>query len=157
MGILVRFNSNTYLHCCNGGFRWLCGNDELVMLGTKKIVFFCLVITIFVPLVIIYSKLNPENSRLFPKCPFRILTSYECPGCGSQRAIHYLLNLKIGSAIQANALLVFSIPYIILLISAELLKSKSRFFTRLYKLLYSTNAIWIVFVIIVFWWFARNL
>jgi len=127
------------------------------MFRTKKIVYFYLVITIFVPLVIIYSKLNPENSHLFPKCPFRILTSYECPGCGSQRAIHYLLNLKIGSAFKANALLVFSIPYIILLISAELLKSKSRFFMRFYKLLYRTKAIWTVFLIIVFWWFARNL
>jgi hypothetical protein len=127
------------------------------MLRTKKIVFFCLVISIFVPLVIIYGKLNPENSQLFPKCPFRILTSYECPGCGSQRAIHYLLNLKIGSAIQANALLVLSIPYVLLLFLAELLKPKSRFFTRLYKILYSAKAIWTVFLIIVFWWFARNL
>lgn len=127
------------------------------MLKTKKIIFFCLVIIVFVPLVIIYGKLNPENSNLFPKCPFKILTSYECPGCGSQRAIHYLLNLNIGSAIKANALLVLSIPYVLLLIFTELLKSKSRFFTRLYNILYSSKAIWTVFLIIVFWWFARNL
>jgi len=127
------------------------------MLRTKKIIFFCLVIIVFVPLLIIYGKLNPENSPLFPKCPFRILTSYECPGCGSQRAIHYLLNLKIGSAIQANALLVLSIPYILLLFLAELLKSKSKIFERLYKILYGVKAIWTVFLIIVFWWFARNL
>jgi Protein of unknown function (DUF2752) len=127
------------------------------MVRLKKLVFFGLVITIIVTSVIIYGKLDPENSNLFPKCPFRILTGYECPGCGSQRAIHYLLNLKIGSAIQANALLVFSLPYVILLFFAELLKSKSRFFTRLYKLFYSTNAIWTVFLIIVIWWFARNL
>ena len=127
------------------------------MLRTKKIIFFCLVIIVFVPLLIIYGKLNPENSNLFPKCPFKILTSYECPGCGSQRAIHYLLNLKIGSAFKANALLVLSIPYVLLLIFAELLKPKSRFFNRLYKILYSSKAIWTVFLIVVFWWFARNL
>lgn len=127
------------------------------MLKTKKIIFFCLVIIVFVPLVIIYGKLNPENSNLFPKCPFKILTSYECPGCGSQRAIHYLLNLKIGSAIKANALLVLSIPYVLLLIFTELLKSKTRFFMRLYNILYSSKAIWTVFLIIVFWWLARNL
>ena len=127
------------------------------MLKTKKIIFFCLVIIVFIPLLIIYGKLNPENSPLFPKCPFKILTSYECPGCGSQRAIHYLLNWKIGSAIKANALLVLSIPYVLLLIFTELLKSKSRFFTRLYNILYSSIAIWTVFLIIVFWWFARNL
>ena len=127
------------------------------MTGTKKIVLLCLAITVFVLLVLIYGKFNPENSHLFPKCPFRMLTGYECPGCGSQRAVHYLLNGKIDSAIQANALLVFYIPYIILLFLAELLKSKSRFFMRLYKMLFSRIAILIVFVIIIFWWVARNL
>lgn len=127
------------------------------MLKTRKIVFFSLVIIVFILLVIIYGSLNPEKSHLFPKCPFRILTSYECPGCGSQRAIHYLINLEIARAIQANALLVFSIPYILLLLFAELLKSKSRFFAYLYKRLNSTKAIWAVLFIIVFWWIARNL
>ena len=127
------------------------------MLGTKKIVLLCLAITVFVLLVIIYGKFNPENSHLYPKCPFRLLTGYECPGCGSQRAVHYLLNGKIDSAIHANALLVFSIPYILLLFLAELLKSKSRFFMRLYKILFSSKAIWMVFVIIIIWWVGRNL
>ena len=127
------------------------------MLRTKKIVFFCLVIILFVLLVITYGKFNPENSHFYPKCPFKLLTGYECPGCGSQRAIHYLLNLNIGSAFKANALLVFSIPYVLLLFVAELLKSRNRFFMRLYKILFSSKAIWIVFVIVIFWWFARNI
>ena len=127
------------------------------MLRTKKIVFFCVVISLVILLVIIYSKFNPENTSFYPKCPFRMLTGYECPGCGSQRAIHYLLNLKISSAIHANALLVFSIPYVLLLFFAELFKSKSKLFMRLYKILFNSKAIWMVFVIIIFWWFARNL
>ncbi len=126
------------------------------MVRTKKIVIFCLVIPLFVFLIIIYGNLDPENIGLFPRCPFKVLTNYECPGCGSQRAIHHLLNLNIGSAIKANALLVFSIPYVLLLISAEFFKSKSRFFNRLYKILFSTGAIWGVLLVIVFWWFARN-
>ena len=157
MGIWGRYSRHYYLHYCHGVFRWLFCNDEQVMTGTKKIVLLCLVITVFVLLVLIYGKFNPENSHLFPKCPFRMLTGYECPGCGSQRAVHYLLNGKIDSAIQANALLVFYIPYIILLFLAELLKSKSRFFMRLYKILFSRIAIWILFVIIIIWWVARNL
>jgi hypothetical protein len=125
------------------------------MLRTKRVVF-CLVIALFVILVIVYGKFNPENSHLFPKCPFKVLTGYKCPGCGSQRALHYLLNLKIGNAIQANALLVFSIPYILLLFFSELLKLKSNFFARLYNILYSTKAIWVVFVIVAIWWLVRN-
>jgi len=107
--------------------------------------------------VIVYGKLNPEKFHLFPKCPFKLLTGYECPGCGSQRAIHYLLNLKIANAIQANALLVFSIPYILFLFFTELLRFKIDFFMRLHKISHSTKAIWAVFVIVVFWWLVRNL
>lgn len=67
------------------------------------------------------------------------------------------INLKIGSAIQANALLFLSIPYVLLLLFAELFKSKSKFFASLYKILYSAKAIWTVILIVVFWWIARNL
>ncbi|MBN1767488.1 MAG: DUF2752 domain-containing protein [Prolixibacteraceae bacterium] len=127
------------------------------MLEKKKIVFFCLVITILAVLVVIYTKSNPDDSHFFPKCPFKLITGYECPGCGSQRAVHHLLNMKIGSAIQANALLVFSIPYIIILFFAELLESKYRFFKRIYKTLFNPKAIWVIFGIIIFWWIFRNL
>jgi len=64
--------------------------------------------------------------------------------------------LKIGSAIRANALLVFSIPYILLLLVAELFKSKGKFFIRLHRILYSPKAIWTVFAIIIIWWILRN-
>ena len=115
-----------------------------------------MVIAVFILLIVIYGKLNPENSQLFPKCPFRMLTGYKCPGCGSQRAIHFLLNLEIGSAVRANALLVFSIPYVILLIMAEFFREKNEFFRRLYHALFSPKAIWTVFAVVVVWWIARN-
>ncbi|WP_225974845.1 DUF2752 domain-containing protein [Arachidicoccus ginsenosidivorans] len=53
------------------------------------------------------------DSSWFPKCPFRSLTGLQCPGCGSQRAIHDLLNLDILGAFRENALMVVSIPYIV--------------------------------------------
>ena len=127
------------------------------MLKNRKNLVVYFVIAVFMVLIIIYGKLDPESSHLFPKCPFRLLTDYECPGCGSQRAIHYLLNLKIDSAIRANALLVFAVPYILLLFLAELLKLKNGFFMRLHKVLYSVKAIWTVFAIVVLWWILRNI
>jgi len=122
---------------------------------TRKVIIFCLIATVCITLVIIYGSLNPEEFLLFPKCPFKQLTTVECPGCGSQRAVHHLLNLKIGSAIQANALLVFSIPYILLLLVVDLLKSKRQIFMRLYHVLHSPKAIWTVFAVIIIWWIAR--
>lgn len=126
------------------------------MLRKKHLVYF-LVIVILGLLILIYTKFNPETTNLYPKCPFRLLTGYECPGCGSQRAIHYLLNLEMDSAFHANALLILSIPYVLLLLLAEFLKSKSRFFMSLYKTLFSAKAIWVVFIIVMIWWIARNL
>lgn len=157
MVIMDSFSRDFHLYCFVAGIRYVHKNAVFLMLKTKRIVLFCLVITLFVPLVIIYRRVNPDYSNLFPRCPFRLLTGYACPGCGSQRAIHYLLNFKIDRAIQANALMVLSVPYVLLLSFSELLKSKSRFFERLYQLLFSAKSIWTTFSIIVLWWFARNI
>lgn len=37
-------------------------------------------------------------------CPFNALTGFLCPGCGSLRAMHDLLNLRVADAFQHNAL-----------------------------------------------------
>lgn len=87
----------------------------------KKIIGFGVIMAI---VFLIYYTYNPENSSLFPKCPFLLLTNFKCPGCGSQRAIHALLHLDIKSAIAYNALLVFSLPIIAVLIYAEFYREK---------------------------------
>ncbi len=33
-----------------------------------------------------------------PRCLFKLITGYECPGCGSQRAFHSLLHGDIAAA-----------------------------------------------------------
>ncbi len=89
---------------------------------------------IFIVLIIIYKTFNPQDFILFPKCPFFTVTGLQCPGCGSQRAIHYLLNLQFGKALNANPLMVLSIPYILALfalghtyhLSPTLLKWRNR-------------------------------
>jgi hypothetical protein len=128
---------------------------------TRKIVVFGLIFVVSLVLIVIYGSFNPEEFLLFPKCPFKFLTTFDCPGCGSQRAVHHLLNLNIGGAIRANALLVFAIPYILLLIFLEIrirtagadvhVRTK-----KLHNILHNPKAIWIVFGIIVVWWILRN-
>ena len=68
---------------------------------------------------VIYYVYDPATMP-FPRCPFLMLTGWECPGCGSQRAIHSLLHLDIAAAWRYNALLVLSIPYVVLLVVAYL-------------------------------------
>lgn len=103
--------------------------------------------------VFIYMRFDPEESVLFPRCIFHELTGLDCPGCGSQRAIHALLNFDLKAAFESNALMVISIPFLALLVFAWLMRSRM---PRLYKRLGSAPVIWTVFGIIVLWWVLRN-
>ena len=104
-------------------------------------------------LVLLY-RMDPSDSLLAPKCPFRLLTGLDCPGCGSQRAIHSMLHLRLGEAFRYNALMVISIPFLILLVFAYLNRKR---WPRLYAALNSQAVIWTVLVIIIAWWVVRNL
>ena len=87
---------------------------------------------------------NPSDIQHFPRCPFLVLTGYQCPGCGTLRGIHALLNLRFVDALKLNPLMVASIPVIILLI-----------FNRRFRLHKWTSRI--ILVIVIFWWVFRNL
>lgn len=104
-------------------------------------------------LVLLY-RMDPSDSVLAPKCPFHLLTGLDCPGCGSQRAIHSLLHLQFGEAFRYNAMMVISIPFLILLVLAYLNRKR---WPRLYAALNSQAVIWTVLVIIIAWWVIRNL
>lgn len=47
-----------------------------------------------------------QEGTVFAVCPFHYITGLHCPGCGSQRAIHDLLHVRILEAIKHNAMLV---------------------------------------------------
>jgi len=75
-------------------------------LGVPRILLWVLAIAALVALYL----LDPETSRVFLPCPFHWLTGLECPGCGSQRAMHDLLHGRVGEAFEHNAALVVAIP-----------------------------------------------
>lgn len=103
---------------------------------------------------VIYYVYDPATMP-FPRCPFLVLTGWECPGCGSQRAIHSLLHLDIAAAWRYNAMLVLSIPYVVLLLVAEWFGRRRQ--SRLYRVLNSEVLIWSYFALIVAWWILRNI
>lgn len=49
---------------------------------------------------------DPNTSSLYPQCPFRALTGYDCPGCGLTRALHSALRGDFVQAASHNLLLV---------------------------------------------------
>lgn len=51
---------------------------------------------------------DPES--FFPVCPFRLLTGWNCPGCGGLRMIHDVLHGHLAAAAADNLLLLVGIP-----------------------------------------------
>jgi len=93
---------------------------------------------------------------LFPKCPFRELTGLKCAGCGSQRAIHHLLNFDFINAAKENIMLVISIPYILIGYIFSLLKQPNEIVLKWRKRLFGQKAILIILTIIILFWILRN-
>src|SRR4249919_3185364 len=54
-----------------------------------------------------FNPASPANQWL-PKCPFRLLTGWQCPGCGSTRACYQLLHLHPLAAFKLNPLLLMT-------------------------------------------------
>ncbi|MBV7440814.1 DUF2752 domain-containing protein [Weeksellaceae bacterium TAE3-ERU29] len=63
--------------------------------------------------IMIYQHLNPSKINIFPQCFTYQYFHLYCPGCGSQRAIHQLLNFDILKAFRYNPLLVMFTPFLI--------------------------------------------
>lgn len=67
-----------------------------------------------VGLIALYARFDPGTSVLAPKCPFKLLTGFDCPACGSQRTLHALLHGQWLAAFRYNPFLLLSIPYLLL-------------------------------------------
>ena len=96
-----------------------------------------------------YALFDPSYGY-FPKCPFLMLTGWQCPGCGSQRAIHSLLHADISSAWGYNALFVLSLPLLALLYAP----------VRSGWLKLLRRSVWLprfILAIVLVWWISRNI
>lgn len=111
-----------------------------------------LVLSAIVILILIYGLFDP-SVHFFPRCIFKSLTGLDCPGCGSQRALHALLHADIISAWRFNAMLVLSIPPLAVMAAAAVMRTRR---PRLYAAMNSTKAIYIWLTAIIIWWIGRN-
>ena len=102
----------------------------------------------------VYLVFDPLESSLFPKCPFLLVTGYKCPGCGSQRVLHSLLQGDLIAAFKYNALMVLFLPVMAIYGYAEIVRTKK---PRLYRCLCSSRVIWSIFVVVIAWWVLRNM
>jgi hypothetical protein len=113
------------------------------------------VIALLAVMVVVYRNNNPLETRMFPKCGFYVATGYKCPGCGGQRAVHYLLNGEFKESFKQNPLFHIGALYVI---TVMLLKTPL-FFPRHKRLLYALTGMtacisWLVGIIA--FWILRN-
>ncbi len=121
-----------------------------------KIALGVLVSILLVAAMILFYRFDPETQPLFPKCPFLLVTGYQCPGCGSQRAIHSLLHANIGDAVRYNAFMVVALPYIFLGLYLEYFGGKKRF-PSIERFFFGRWSAVIVLVAVLAYWILRNL
>ena len=88
----------------------------------KTSIWIFLILLLVVGGVIIYALFDPTQYVWMPKCPFHLLTGWNCPACGLQRAAHALLHGRFWDALSYNYFFVISIPYLLVLLVAEVLK-----------------------------------
>lgn len=105
--------------------------------------------------VVVYATVSPEQSRWFPRCMFLELTGLQCPGCGSQRALHALLNGDVPAAMAFNPFLVVSIPY--LLAVALTTFSSAAVAVKARRYVQHRLAVTLYIVLLAAWWIGRNL
>lgn len=53
---------------------------------------------------------DPAQHAFYPRCYFYLLTGWQCPGCGSLRALHQLTHGNVAAAFRFNPLLVLAMP-----------------------------------------------
>lgn len=81
-------------------------------------------------------------------------TGYKCPGCGSQRATHALLNGQLIEAFKFNAIFVLSLIIIAIYTFGEFSKNK---FPKFYRAINSKTAIYSLVALYIAWWILRNI
>ncbi|WP_310994331.1 DUF2752 domain-containing protein [Aequorivita marina] len=113
------------------------------------------IIVLMAGLGLVYYAFNPSTNFFLP-CPIYYTTSFYCPGCGSQRAIHLLLHGDISGAFRFNPLLVLTLPILIyglgITIANWIFDTQYRF-----MIFYSKLFIFGYFGIAILYWILRNL
>ena len=124
------------------------------MSNYKKVIIIIVVGVLIALATILYFFVNPEASVLMPKCPMKMLTGYDCPSCGVQRAIHAVLHGDFAKAISYNPFFVISVPYFLLVLYSTVFKNS--FAVKLRGIVCHRYALYGSIVLFFLWWILRN-
>lgn len=97
-----------------------------------------------------YYAVDPSDGQS-PRCMLRLLTGFDCPGCGSQRALHAMLHGRPADAWHYNPAVFFAVPLAMCYFCIDRLPRGAR------RLLRHPAFILGVALAVVAWWIGRNL
>lgn len=77
--------------------------------AAKKALIAAAILLTVAAIVVLYC-FGPMQVSFYPRCPSKLLTGYDCPGCGTLRALHALSHGDVAAAWRFNAALFFALP-----------------------------------------------
>lgn len=107
-----------------------------------------------VGIVLLYKHFDPTFSHFAPKCPFLLLTGYECPSCGIQRAAHSALNGDFQRAFWLNPFVALVMPYFLLVVLTTFVRG--RYIDSLRSIAQHRYAVYGYIALFFIWWILRN-
>lgn len=123
----------------------------------QKYLLLLLAILLPIILIIYYYSYYEIDSQLSVQCTFHQLTGLQCPGCGGQRAFHFLLHGKLLTALHYNILIVLAVPLLSCLyysiVQAYILKNKK----YINHPFWGTKFVLIMLTILVLFFIVRNI
>ena len=87
-------------------------------------------------------------SFVFPPCPFKALTGWNCPACGGRRMTHDVLHGDLAAAFVDNAFVLIGLPLLLAFVVAQRIRHKP---------VQTKSLLVVVAVSAIAWTVARNL
>lgn len=98
--------------------------------------------------------LNPASGTGYLACPFRTVTGFQCPGCGSLRGLHQLLHGHPLATFKLNPLLFITLPFLLFVLFRA---TRSAITGRpAAKLFIPAKFIWTFLGVVLLFWIFRN-
>lgn len=110
---------------------------------------------IFVAVLALMYFVDPGTSRLAYKCPFKLLTGLDCPGCGGQRAVHAFLHGDFIAGLRYNPFLIVGLIYLALALIAQYIRRPWAEYVR--RKFVTVRVAYIYIALMIVWWVGRNL
>ena len=122
----------------------------------KKVLKFLLASTLLIAAFWYFKSHQPGANGVFLPCPVKLFTGFDCPGCGSQRAVHYLTNFEFSEAFSMNPLLVCALPYVLFGFAYKRIGLSEEVVYKIRRYGYGGPVVYLWFVVIIAFTIWRN-